>query len=313
MTARLQQLARGRVVFVLEGGYKPAAASKAVQACLRVLLRDPAVGAPPPCSMDPASTTFVALARGASRALTEALRAMTPHWPELKGVIALLAKRPPLAPRSSRGSGERPSGERPSGERPSGESPSGESPSAERRSGTADGAAAREGEKLRGETEDSGAQPRVESVEATSDDDGMTAAVAASASCAAPEDGSSRGGWWGSGRRGLQQGAASSTAAPAASLESCCGCGLQLPRSAFAPSQLKRKKAGARRCKECCSTMEGARDSDARDSGGATAEGADADAATAPASPPDASAASGAGAACWARLQPRCTSTLLAE
>eukprot|EP00966_Prymnesium_polylepis_P127863 2956849-Prymnesium_polylepis.2 len=53
MTSRLQQLAGGRLVMVLEGGYKPAAASKAVQACLRVLLNDPSVGTMP-CARCPA-------------------------------------------------------------------------------------------------------------------------------------------------------------------------------------------------------------------------------------------------------------------
>lgn len=50
MTSRLRELAGGRVVLVLEGGYKPAAASKAVQACVRVLLDDPSIGGLPRCA-----------------------------------------------------------------------------------------------------------------------------------------------------------------------------------------------------------------------------------------------------------------------
>lgn len=50
MTSRLRQLAGGRILMVLEGGYKPVVASKGVQACLRVLLDDPSIGSLPPCA-----------------------------------------------------------------------------------------------------------------------------------------------------------------------------------------------------------------------------------------------------------------------
>ena len=78
MTSRLQQLAGGRLVMVLEGGYKPAAATKAVQACLRVLLNDPSVGSPPPSVMQSTAALSSGLVRGASHAISEALRSRLP-------------------------------------------------------------------------------------------------------------------------------------------------------------------------------------------------------------------------------------------
>lgn len=44
MAARLATLASGRVVYALEGGYKPSVVAKCTLACVRVMLRDPSVG-----------------------------------------------------------------------------------------------------------------------------------------------------------------------------------------------------------------------------------------------------------------------------
>ena len=72
MTARLRELAGGRLVLALEGGYNLDAISRAAEACLRVLLGEPA-----PALESRAPST------GATAALDAVLRAQRPYWPGL--------------------------------------------------------------------------------------------------------------------------------------------------------------------------------------------------------------------------------------
>ncbi|KAL1500626.1 hypothetical protein AB1Y20_013278 [Prymnesium parvum] len=92
MTSRLKELAGGRVVLVLEGGYKPSAATKAAQACLRVLLNDPSIGCLPTSLAADSSASNVRLARGALHTLSEVIRIQSSFWPVLKGTVADLMK-----------------------------------------------------------------------------------------------------------------------------------------------------------------------------------------------------------------------------
>ena len=70
MTARLRELAGGRLVLALEGGYDLDAISRSAEACLRVLLGEPA----------PAMTNGPSKAR---RILDAVVRAQKPYWPGL--------------------------------------------------------------------------------------------------------------------------------------------------------------------------------------------------------------------------------------
>jgi len=71
MTERLSQLAGGRVVLALEGGYNLDAISASAAACLRVLLGD----APPQTACKEPSAL-------AARILAEVARIQSPFWPE---------------------------------------------------------------------------------------------------------------------------------------------------------------------------------------------------------------------------------------
>jgi acetoin utilization deacetylase AcuC-like enzyme len=72
MTAALLNLARGRVVLALEGGYNLDAISRSAEACLRVLLGEPA---PPASFGDPSPV--------ATKILDSATRAQRPFWASL--------------------------------------------------------------------------------------------------------------------------------------------------------------------------------------------------------------------------------------
>jgi acetoin utilization deacetylase AcuC-like enzyme len=72
MTARLRELAGGRLVLALEGGYNLDAISRAAEACLRVLLGEPA---PAPDGAKPSN--------GATAVLDAVIRAQRPYWPKL--------------------------------------------------------------------------------------------------------------------------------------------------------------------------------------------------------------------------------------
>jgi histone deacetylase 6 len=72
MTARVQQLAAGRVVLALEGGYNLSAISRCAEACLRALLGDEIEEA----AAGPVSPL-------AERVLTAVLRTQSPYWPDL--------------------------------------------------------------------------------------------------------------------------------------------------------------------------------------------------------------------------------------
>ena len=71
MTARLRELAGGRVVLALEGGYDLDAISRSAEACLRVLLGEPA----PPAS---------AAGSRATRILDRVVDVQKPFWPVLE-------------------------------------------------------------------------------------------------------------------------------------------------------------------------------------------------------------------------------------
>ena len=72
MTSRLLQLAGGRVVLVLEGGYNLGAIAASAAACLRVLLGE---SPPPETAAEPAP--------GAARILENVRRSLAPFWPVL--------------------------------------------------------------------------------------------------------------------------------------------------------------------------------------------------------------------------------------
>ena len=72
MTARLVDLAGGRVVLALEGGYNLNAIAASAAACLRVLLGEA-----------PAQTDFGAPSPLAARILDEVIRAQAPFWPSV--------------------------------------------------------------------------------------------------------------------------------------------------------------------------------------------------------------------------------------
>ena len=70
MTARLRELAGGRLVLALEGGYDLNAIARSAEACLRVLLGEP--------GPSPAGATS-----RATRILDAVVRAQKPFWPGL--------------------------------------------------------------------------------------------------------------------------------------------------------------------------------------------------------------------------------------
>ena len=72
MTSALLNLARGRVVLALEGGYKLEAISRSAEASLRVLLGEPA----PPAAAGELHTA-------ARRTLEDVVRAQEPFWASL--------------------------------------------------------------------------------------------------------------------------------------------------------------------------------------------------------------------------------------
>lgn len=90
MTRDLMQLAGGRVVLSLEGGYDLAAMCDCAQECVRALLGE-RLAAPPLAELARAPAPH------AQRALRAALAAQAPHWPAVKrygslvGVSALEA------------------------------------------------------------------------------------------------------------------------------------------------------------------------------------------------------------------------------
>jgi histone deacetylase 6 len=71
MTARLQELAGGKLVLALEGGYNLDAIARSAEACLRVLLGEP--GPAPPAGAPAPSTA-------AKRVLDTVVRAQKPFW-----------------------------------------------------------------------------------------------------------------------------------------------------------------------------------------------------------------------------------------
>ena len=71
MTAKLQELAGGRLVLALEGGYDLNAIARSAEACLRVLLGEPG---PPVAGPSPSR---------ARRLLDDVVRAQKPFWPSL--------------------------------------------------------------------------------------------------------------------------------------------------------------------------------------------------------------------------------------
>ncbi len=73
MTASLRELAGGRLVLALEGGYNLDAIARSAEACLRVLLGDPA----------PALGAGLQPSPAATRVLDAVLRAQKPFWPGL--------------------------------------------------------------------------------------------------------------------------------------------------------------------------------------------------------------------------------------
>ena len=72
MTARLRELAGGRLVLALEGGYNLEAISESAAACLRVLLGE-----------QPEESDFGSPSARCDRVLSEVLRAHRPFWPAL--------------------------------------------------------------------------------------------------------------------------------------------------------------------------------------------------------------------------------------
>jgi histone deacetylase 6 len=75
MTRRLQELAHGRVVLALEGGYNFTAIARSAEACLRVLLDEEETGELP--SSDPSAP--------AVRVLDAVRRIQASHWPDVEG------------------------------------------------------------------------------------------------------------------------------------------------------------------------------------------------------------------------------------
>src|SRR6185295_16686877 len=74
MTARLRELASGKLVLALEGGYNLSAIARSAEACLRILLGE----APPPEEAgDPVPA--------ARRVLERAMAVQRPFWPEALG------------------------------------------------------------------------------------------------------------------------------------------------------------------------------------------------------------------------------------
>jgi histone deacetylase 6 len=70
MTARLRELAGGRLVLALEGGYDLDAIARSAEACLRVLLGEP-------------GPTLAGSSSRAKRIVDEVVRAQKPFWPAL--------------------------------------------------------------------------------------------------------------------------------------------------------------------------------------------------------------------------------------
>jgi len=70
MTSRLQEMAKGRLVLALEGGYNLNAISKSAAECLSALLCQPA----------PSAGARHAASQSAKRLLAEVIRVQAPHW-----------------------------------------------------------------------------------------------------------------------------------------------------------------------------------------------------------------------------------------
>jgi histone deacetylase 6 len=72
MTARLTELAKGRVVLALEGGYNLEVIAESAAACLRVLLGE-----------EPPTEEFGETTTEANRVLRTVIAAQSPHWPSV--------------------------------------------------------------------------------------------------------------------------------------------------------------------------------------------------------------------------------------
>ena len=291
MTRDLTRLAGGRAVYALEGGYKPATVARCVAACVRVLLQSagaPAkatalsISAPPDADPDSEPTSpRPKLAKGAIHALSEAVRVHAVHWPVLHDTIARVVLRSPRPSRTS----ERPSGERFS-ERASerGSERGSERCSerqSERQSERTSGAPSDfdADDDLSGEQSDSlstslpaspalrpGTSPRA------SPRAKQPRSPSASPSCLAGGSGSGSPSKHSQGSLGVTFELPEAAVAPSTShhgnrgtggagsagvgvgagaMHACCACVRLLPRSCFAESQMRRKKAGERKCKEC--------------------------------------------------------------
>jgi histone deacetylase 6 len=77
MTARLAEIASGRLVLALEGGYNLSAIARSAEACLRVLLGE----TPPKEEAGEPSP-------GARRVIQQAIAVQRPFWPEVLGAPA---------------------------------------------------------------------------------------------------------------------------------------------------------------------------------------------------------------------------------
>ncbi len=228
MASRLRALAGGRLVFALEGGYKPTVVARCVDACVRVLL-SPERSAPAE-SVDLGPRV---LAKGAAHAIGEAVRANAAHWPVLRDILSRVQLRSSRTPRSSRTS----------------------RPSVAEEEAPAGGEAATGAAAARG-----GTQGTASDAVATAAGGGTHAAAdALPVSSAEPDDVAE-----------ISARLAATLAPPAtdagdgevpmvAKAHPCADCGRLLPRSAFAPSQFKKRRNGAgRRCRECCAGGGGA-------------------------------------------------------
>ena len=82
MAARLSQLANGRVVYALEGGYKPSVAARCTLAVLRLLVGSPELRAvrAAAAAADLTRPSFARLTRGAQHAIESCARSQLPFW-----------------------------------------------------------------------------------------------------------------------------------------------------------------------------------------------------------------------------------------
>ncbi len=225
MAARLATLASGRVVYALEGGYKPSVVAKCTLACVRVMLRDPSVG----------TAEALLRERGERRSGERA--------------------RPSRASRASRPS--RPSGQGRLSNEPA---EAAERPSCELCAGAADNEGV--GELRRNAPRDLLARGAVHTIvevarahaaywpslrRSTAELLGMPLALPQSVETTCDPAEAPKGGL-GAADEAVE---AAAVMAPPSPSECCAQCKRTLPRSEFARSQLERKRRGARRCRLC--------------------------------------------------------------